>query len=376
MERFIAVDAGKYATKVAEYDPKTKTVRTFKLRTCVSEGDFRDDAIEKNTVVVEINGQTYKVGNGARGSGVDLDTNKMTEDHKICLLTAVAAIASDNEKDIINIATGLPAKDWASVSKREDFKEYMFPNGDVTISIKNNSSSPIHKKTFTIKTVQRADEQVKNCFAFAESAGALFMDGIVETLSPTSLVAVIDMGNLNLNATFWQGRELVQDKSTTAELGGAILIQEIAQEISTRVTYCDDMLAATILKERNNSADFLEPYNLSEEQKKEIYSIVEKARRDHVQKIKRVCKARNWPLELIKIVAIGGTCEDLEDILKEEFNNIVVVEDATFCNVLGYLRMMCIKENVLNELIPLDKKSTSKPQPKTENTEVKAEKAS
>lgn len=45
--RYIAVDSGKFATKVAEYDIQKKAVRKFSIRTKASDGDFRDDAIEK-----------------------------------------------------------------------------------------------------------------------------------------------------------------------------------------------------------------------------------------------------------------------------------------------------------------------------------------
>lgn len=79
MERFIAVDSGKFATKVAEYKKNEDIVRTFSVRTKISEGFFCDDAIENNTVVVEINGKVYKVGNGAKGEGANLDTGKNDE---------------------------------------------------------------------------------------------------------------------------------------------------------------------------------------------------------------------------------------------------------------------------------------------------------
>lgn len=42
MERFIAVDSGKFATKVAEYLGKDKKVRTFQIRTKISDGYFID----------------------------------------------------------------------------------------------------------------------------------------------------------------------------------------------------------------------------------------------------------------------------------------------------------------------------------------------
>lgn len=65
MERFIAVDAGKGSTKVAYYTQNYKTAKAVLFRTKVSEGDLRDDALEQGTVLMEYNGVTYKIGNGA-----------------------------------------------------------------------------------------------------------------------------------------------------------------------------------------------------------------------------------------------------------------------------------------------------------------------
>ena len=237
-KRYIAVDSGKFATKVAEYDPKTKTVRKFSIRTKADAGDFRDDAIEKHTVVVEIDGNVYKIGNGARGNGAALETNKSTDVHRLCTLTAIATLASKNEADEIYVAVGLPAKDWANVAKRMGYKDFILPQGECRISIKKDSESPVVEKTFTIK----------ERYVFPESIGALFMDETIENITPTAITGVLDIGNLNLNATLWQGTELLQDKSLTAELGGAILIQELAQELTTNIATCDELITANILK--------------------------------------------------------------------------------------------------------------------------------
>ena len=255
MERFISVDSGKFGTKVAEYHKDTDKTTVFTFRSKCSDGDFRDDAIESQTVVVEIDGQVYKIGNGARGTGAALETNKKSDLHRLSTLTALAMLASSNEKDVMNVAIELPAKEWAVVSKRMDYKEYMLPEGDVTISIKKNSSSSIVKKTFTIK----------NRYVFPESIGALFMNETIKmSANPTSITGVIDIGNLNLNATLWQGTELLQDKSTTADLGGAILIQELSQELTSNIVPCDELITANILKSEDQSLPT--DFSLSEEQ--------------------------------------------------------------------------------------------------------------
>ncbi len=342
MERYIAIDSGKFATKVAEYDPKSKKITKFSIRTKVNDGDLRDDAIEKHTVVVEIDGKVYKVGNGARGTGAALENDKATDVHKICTLTAIATLASRNETDEINVAIGLPAKEWANVSKRMDFKDYILPKGEVKITIKKDSQSTPVEKTFIIK----------ERYVFPESIGALFMDETINDITPTSITGVLDIGNLHLNATLWQGTELLQDKSLTAELGGAILIQELSQEITTNIVACDELITANILK----SADRTIPNNgnLTEEQVAMSKELISRVLHTHAEKIKRSCQARNWSLDVTNIVAIGGTSADLKAELESVFGNITILEDSAYCNVLGYLRMMCARVKEINEIIPLE----------------------
>ena len=141
MVKYIAVDAGKFAVKACEYNKETDTVTDFTFHTKMSDGDFRDDALENNTYLAELNGITYKIGNGARGNGADLETSKATDIHRICTIFAISHFCSDNEVDTVNIAVGLPCKEWAVVSKREDFREYIFSEKDITITIKETATS-------------------------------------------------------------------------------------------------------------------------------------------------------------------------------------------------------------------------------------------
>lgn len=368
MERYIAVDSGKFATKIAEYNKEKGTVRTFQIRTKISEGDFVDDAIEKNTVIVEIGGHVYKVGNGARGDGANLDTDKNDDIHKISTLTALATVASAKEKDIFNVAVGLPAKDWAIPAKREAYKEAMLPEGEITIKIRPNSKTDPIVKTFSIK----------NRFALPESIGALFMDGIIEdvTVNPNIPTGVLDIGNLNLNATYWQGTEIVYDKSSTQELGGAILIQELAQELSANIDYTDEIIAANILKAKPGERHLPDGLGLTPEQVALSGEIVEKILKNHADKIRRACKQRNWALKSTRIVAIGGTSQDIKSELEEVFGNVTVLPNANFCNALGYLRVMCSKLPEINDIIPLEEEKkehkSSENKPQVETTEAKA----
>ncbi len=347
MKRIISVDPGKFSTKVDELDIQKKCISNeFPIRTKVSAGDFRDDAIEAKTVIVEIDGNVYKVGNGARGEGATLDTNKMTEEHKILVITAIASLVSANEKDEVYAAIGLPAKEWANVSKRMDYKEYILPLGDYEVKIKTKSTAPVVTKKF--KVVQT--------FIYPESLSALFMDQMLYNITPSTITGVIDIGNLNLNATLWQGTELIEDKTSTAELGGSILIQELSQEISSNICTCDELITANILKLPPEQRHLPDDLNLSKEQVEESAKLIKRVLREHAEKIKRVCRARNWSLDVTRVVAIGGTSQDIEAELREVFGeNLIVLPDPTFVNARGYMRMMCAQIPEIGEIVSLEK---------------------
>ncbi len=345
MERFIAIDSGKFATKFAEYDKENDTVRKFQIRTKVSEGDFRDDAIEKDTYIVEIDGVQYKVGNGARGTGAELTTDKKTDTHRICVLTVLAMMASSKGHDTINVAIGLPANEWANVSKRMDFKEYILPEGEVSIKIKKNSQSDVVTKTFTIGRK----------YVYPESIGALFSDEMYNIIKPTSITGVIDIGNLNLNATYWQGTELIKDKSITADLGGALLIQELSQELSSHITPTEELIAANVLKSKDKVLPM--EYGLTKEQAEASREVIKRVLLNHAKDVKRQCYSRKWSLDLMKVIAIGGTSKDIEKELKEVFSNILVLPNPEYCNVLGFLRIMCSQDPSVSKEIAISDKS-------------------
>jgi len=344
MKRFISIDAGKHATKATHYDPKTKKIRKFTFCTKIGEGDFRDDALEKKTYIAEINGHTYKIGNGARGNGATLETSKQSEDHKLCTLLAIAYFCSDNEVDEVNVAVGLPAKEWAVVSKREDFKEYIFPEGETTVTIKTSSEAAPAKKTFTIR----------HKYVFPESIGALFQDDSPE-VNKNSFYGVLDIGNLNLNATVWQGTELQQDVSVTDELGAAALIQGLSQELTSRFSRCDENFVAMLLSKGPEKRFLIPNGGNVEEVMKESKEFIKQYLLEHARKIKRCCDGRKWSLDYMHLIAIGGTSIILKDELKEVFGeSLHILGCQTFANSLGFLRMMCIREPEINELIPFD----------------------
>lgn len=338
MERFISVDAGKFATKSVEYDLTNNKIIKSSFRTKLCDGDMRDDALESGTILVNLNGKTYKIGNGARGNGAELTTTKMADIHKICMLSAIAQFASSDEIDTINCAIGLPASEWANVSKREDYKAFMFSDEEVVIQIRTDNSMNITEKRF----------RFGKTFVFPESIGALYMNDS-PSIDQNSYVGVIDLGNLNLNATLWQGVELLVDDSITDELGGNILTRGLAAELSSQFSRVNEAMVTNILSQPSEYR-FLS--NNSEDIKNESAKVIKRYLLDHARAIKRDCDSKKWPLDYMTLICIGGTSVVLSEELKEVFgDNITILENSYYCNALGFLRIMCAKLPEIKRII-------------------------
>ena len=341
MERFIAVDSGKFATKVACYDKNLNETKMFRFRTRIGEGSFEDDALESNSYIVEIDGKTYKVGNGAKREA-ELNSSKTSEEHKVCTLTAIALLVGDGVDDV-NVAIGLPFKEWEIVEKRNAYKNYILPEGEITVTLMTSSNAPAVTKTFCIK----------NRYVFPESIGALYLDNMEEYIDSTA--AVIDIGNLNINCTQWNNFEPDKEASLTGELGGNTLISGLATELSAEFGRVNETLVARKLllpkEERFLTPTSGKESDIPERSKK----FIDRYMIEHARKIRRACDAKQWSLDFMKLIFIGGTSEILKNEIYEVFGDTVYIpEHPEYANVLGFLRLLGAK--TLNTIIPLPRK--------------------
>lgn len=337
MEIFVAVDSGKYATKVAYYNPNTDDVKTFKFRTKMSPGNFNDDALETSTVIVEYNNEVYKIGNGATVEAA-LETTKASEIHKVCTLTAIAMCVGDEDAEV-HAAVGIPVKEWENVDKRNEYKNFILPDGEVTIKLMVKSESEPMTKKFTIVSKH----------VYPESQGALFLKKVAPLSNGT--VAVIDLGNLNINCTCWNMRELDRQYSLTDELGGNILISGLSQELSATFSRCDETYVAKVLKQPRENR-YLKPNRPNPEVETLSKEIIDDYLLNHVKQIRRKCDSKHWSLDYMELVFIGGTAALLKDEIKVVFGeNSYIPPHPEYANVAGFLRVMCSK--FLDKVIPL-----------------------
>ena len=68
---------------------------------------------------------------------------------------------------------------------------------------------------------------------------------------------------------------------------------------------------------------------------------------EHVRQIKQRCDTRQWPLEFMNIVCMGGTARLLKNEIYQVFGEETFIPEAPeFVNVKGFLKKMCADDGI------------------------------
>ena len=377
MERFIAVDSGKRFTKIAGTDINTlernesnELYRKGKFPTKISQGSFDDDAIESETLIAEIDGQVYKIGKGATGEA-EHETSKMSDIHRICTLVAIANYCSSSEIDEVHVAFGIPISECEVLEKKLAYKDFILPKLEedkdmskktghicykpsdvITVKLKCSSESPVITKQFRIVSKMICPE----------SQGALYLN---PEKYNENYVAVIDIGNLNVNCSIWSNFEYDKTTIVTDELGGSILTSNLAQLLSSKFSrITPDVVLQRLLLKGNERCLPSKDERVRVESKK----VIDEFLHNHVLEIKKRCDQAHWSLDYMELAFIGGTSSILRSEIKDVFGNDVYIPNMPeYANVIGFLRFLVAKRcnNSMNYDIFASKRKNETSQPGT-----------
>ena len=283
------------------------------------------------------------MGNAAP-TEAEMTGEKATPTHRDCTLTAIALFCPKEGVEDVHVAVGIPVKDWELVDKRNAYKDFMLPDGEARVRLKTKSDGPAEDRRFVIRTKK----------AFPESQGALYAGDPREYAD--DMVAVVDIGGLNVNATIWSQLELDRESAITDELGGGRLVTGLAQALTSELGARADerVTMRALLREGDERA--LKPRVPDPELERRSREVIDAFLLDHARRIRQDCNARRWPLEYMQMLFIGGTSRLLRKEIAEVFGEGArVADDPEFANALGFLRILGAQCG-LPKLIPLPKK--------------------
>lgn len=311
--KYLSIDCGKANTKVIAYDPGSSDIRTGIIATNVAKpnalvamcktGAHHTVRIESDDK--EISGEWMI---GATGGESTYSNSKKDMIHKIMTLTAIALV-TDNGDTIIP-SVGCPLSVFEDPDQKADLYNYLFPNGRVDITVDgDNRFYYIEKDKGLI---------------FPESFGALF-------LYPDKFIGhtgIVDIGGLNLNASYFDSSRLVSDLCTTEKLGCFSIVSAVRSRLNA---FCDASFS-------NKDAEiFLLAGEVSGS--KGSRKVIEEVLAHHLKRITDVLQ--EWDLERMNFIFIGGTSKLLQKYLEERFKDRVFIpEESEFVNCRGFLKAM------------------------------------
>ncbi len=311
--KIVSVDSGKANTKVCAYDTNTSEIRTEIIATNVAKRNALVELCMKESQYIvsmersdpEIYGDWMV---GVIGGESSYSNSKKDMIHKIMTSVAIALVTENGDTVIPSI--GCPLSVFSNGEMKADFYEYIFPDGRVDIKINGTG------RYYYI-------EKEKGC-VFPESFGALFM--LPDHFEKRT--GIIDIGGLNLNASYFDKGDLQPELCKTEKLGLFSIVSQLRNRLNA---YCDasfnDRDIEIFLK-----MGYVDGYEKTD-------AIIDKVLTDHLSRIAKVLK--DWDIASTDLIFIGGTAKLMEKHICEEFSDKTYIpDDADFINCKGFLKAM------------------------------------
>lgn len=304
MNKTIAIDSGKYATKAItknEYGTKKLIFRTKMDPTNEDTTTLRD------SYIVTYKGKRYLIGNEAET--IDFDKSKAKEIHKIATYTAISQLI--NSGDQVTLVAGCPLSIFNNVEDRKAYQNFMFDKGDIAITINKNT------KHFTI-------DKIIIC---PEGSGIIYKNPMK---FKNELVAIIDIGGLNTNCCIYNKLNPVRSSCFTTNLGANIMRNELKQKLNSSFA---DINIQDIQMEDILRKGFIKSH------KEESKIIIQEYIRNHVKGILKECIKKGWDIKNLDFVFVGGGSLLFKEEILKEIPDAYISENGVFDNVEGFLEV-------------------------------------
>lgn len=305
MQKVVAVDSGKYATKSIFKTENGKLIKN-QYRTKMDNTN-ESETSDLNSCVVKY--KDYQVILGHEAETVNYDTTKSKMIHKIATLSAIARYVEQGDDVIVSI--GCPISVFNNVEERAAYQKFMGEGEDVTIYLNGQ------KKNFTIKKV----------VVCPESSGIIYKN--IEKYKG-ALVGIIDIGGLNTNCCVYDKLAPIKSTAFTTNLGANVLRNDLKQRLNSEIPganiqdwQMEDIITKGFIKShKEKSAEII-----SEHLKKHIQNILEET------------KKKGWDIRNLDLVFVGGGSKLLKTEILNIINDAEISENAEWDNAEGFLRV-------------------------------------
>jgi hypothetical protein len=306
--KYVAVDSGKYATKAMTLRPDG-TEKSLVFRTKMEE-TIRNEA-QGQSYIVEYGGKRYLLGEQAESNSAK--SSKAEDLHKIATYAALHQLC--NSGDEIVVAIGCPLSVYENPESKNAYKEFMFPSKQISIKVGDTTKHLV----------------IRSVIVLPESSGIIFLE---PEKYGKSLIAVIDIGGLNINCSTYNHGVPVLSTLYTDTLGSNVLTQNLKNALSTMYNIdIPQWIMDEILKE-GYVVDNTRENGIKEGSREFIADFKKK----HVQTILKKCEANGWNLSMMRLVFTGGTSEMLAEEIKSVLPGATIYPNGSNVNVRGFLK--------------------------------------
>lgn len=283
--RLLCVDNGYGDTKVKTSD------RLYKFNSKVQQ------AINNEGTVIQFNGVNYQIGLGQDDICMDKSNSIV---HQLCLLKAIAENTEDKEE--INLMLDLPLTHYYNVEYRNEFKE----------SVLTNKTFKYNGKIRSINIVQ-----IEAC---PQGLSSLYANNT--DIYKNKIIGIIDIGVLTIDGCVVDNLKPIKETIFSINYGTLILENKIKTALNQEF----------MLNIQNYKMPYIIQNGLSDIEGANI--VIQNCIEDYFCNIKREMMAKNWSLETLNILGIGGGCILLNDMLSIHFKYIPS-QNPIYDNVLG-----------------------------------------
>ena len=316
----MALDAGKYDLKAIgrNVEGNPEDIKRIKFRSKMYDMSKGFTEAEGNSYKIELDGEAYIVGE--QGEQSSNETSKTSLLHKLCAYAAITKYLEPNTKDNhIKIVLACPITILKNAEAKEEYKNFIKGDGIINVNV-NDENYEFLIDEITIK---------------AEDSGILYLN---PEWFQNKKVALLGFGGLNMNFTIFDNSVAVPSSRFSIEFGSNRLIIDLADTLKSflrgqNVLFEDAERALnegvlTVLKKPQSST----------------ISVIEKFKTDFVIRAKEELKMRGYNLDLMEVVAVGGTVLKIESALKEIIGKeISVPSEPQWASVEGLYRIAYIK---------------------------------
>lgn len=286
MSKLVAIDAGKFATKVITGNYENKVY----FRTSCIEMDSPILSFDGKTYLIEFEGKSYLIGEGV--NSFDFNVSKSKISHKLAILLGCALL----DVSEVNLVTGFPLSLYLNNEFRIAHIEYLRGNYGFKVNGK--------EKNININTIHVVPETMGVVVTNAEN--------YIE-----SLVGVIDVGGLNTNACLYDKLRPIKSSGFTINEGGVMLFAKIKRALN--------------MKFGLNYQDYEIPHVIRKDDLK-VNSIINDVINNHLANIFNECQRYNWNLSEIELIFTGGGS------LLLDASKIKISKSAIWDNCYGFFR--------------------------------------